>query len=88
MMNGPESRGDSGPFSVANKTRLALLPDLAVLPVLSTVVHLARIASLGFVSRSKHLLKPVLFAQLVMQCFDFSGFYCLMDYVSHTAASG
>ena len=31
MMNGPESRGDSGPFSVANKTRLALLPDLAVL---------------------------------------------------------
>ncbi len=22
MMNGPESRGDSGPFSVANKTRL------------------------------------------------------------------
>ena len=37
----------------ANKTLLALLPDLAVLLVLSAVVRLARIAALGFVSRSK-----------------------------------
>ena len=39
-------------LSAANKTLLALLPDLAVLPVLSTVVRLARSAVLGFVSRS------------------------------------
>ena len=36
----------------ANKTLLASLPDLAVLLVLSTVVRLARIAALGFVSDS------------------------------------
>ena len=36
----------------SNKTLLAWLPDLAVLPVLSAVVRLARIASLSFVSHS------------------------------------
>ena len=39
-------------LSAANKTLLALLPDLAVLPVLSAVVRLARIAALSFVGRS------------------------------------
>ena len=37
----------------ANKTLLALLHDLAVLPVLSAVARLARIALLSFVSRAK-----------------------------------
>ena len=38
-------------LSVANKTFLAVLPDLAVLAVLSAVVRLARIAALSFVRR-------------------------------------
>ena len=37
-------------LSAAHKTLLAVLPDLAVLLVLSTVVRLTRIAALGFVS--------------------------------------
>ncbi len=40
------------PLRAANKTILALLPDFAVLHVLSAVVRLARIAALAFVSRS------------------------------------
>ena len=44
-------------LSVANKTFLAVLPDLAVLAVLSAVVRLARIAALSFV-RHTHCLSP------------------------------
>ena len=47
------ARGSSWHIRAANKTLLASLPDLAVLLVLSTVVRLARIAALGFVSDSK-----------------------------------
>lgn len=39
-------------LSVANKTFLAVLPDLAVLAVLSAVVRLTRTAALGFVHRA------------------------------------
>ena len=39
-------------LSAANKTLLALLHDLAALPVLSAVVRLARNAALSFVSGS------------------------------------
>ena len=40
-------------LSVANKTFLAVLPDLAVLAVLSAVVRLARIAAPGLVRDAK-----------------------------------
>ena len=45
-----------GASRTAKETLLALLPELAVLVVLSAVVRLARIASLGFVGHAKRRL--------------------------------
>ena len=46
----PAATASPARLSAAHKTLLALLPDLAVLVVLSAVVRLTMIAALGFVS--------------------------------------
>ena len=46
----PAATASPAQLSAAHKTLLALLPDLAILVVLSAVVRLARSAALGFVS--------------------------------------